>query len=257
MNLSGQVALVTGGTRGIGLDTAKKLIESGCVCYITGRNEDDGTVASNLLGDRCIFIQNDATDELSVTELFKEIYDTHNRLDFAVNSVGVTSKHAEIRDLDFDAWKKVLETNLIGPLLLMKEEINLISKHPGGAIVNVSSCAGLLGVAKQSAYSTSKAALNMLTQVGALECAVEIEPGRHSIRVNAVCPGPTLGGMNSEERLKANPESTQHKIQVTAMKRFAKADEISAAILWLLSDQSSYMTGTIIPVDGGFSAGKF
>jgi NAD(P)-dependent dehydrogenase (short-subunit alcohol dehydrogenase family) len=128
--------------------------------------------------------------------------------------------------------------------------------HAGASIVNVSSCAGLLGVAAQSAYSTSKAALNMLTQVCALECA-ETMPGRHQIRVNAVCPGPTLGGMNSQERLRANPEATQHKIQVTAMKRFASPQEIADTILWLLSDSSSYVTGIVLPVDGGYSAGKF
>ncbi|MEP3295687.1 MAG: SDR family oxidoreductase, partial [Pseudoruegeria sp.] len=124
-------------------------------------------------------------------------------------------------------------------------------------IVNVSSCAGLMGTATQSAYSSSKAALNMLTQVAALECATADNDEHYPVRVNAVCPGPTLGGMNSEERLRANPESTKRKLQITAMKRFAQPDEITSSILFLLSDSSSYMTGTILPVDGGFSTGKF
>ncbi len=257
MNFTGKIALVVGGTRGIGFDVSKKLIEAGCICYITGRNEDDGLTAQSLLGERCTFVKSDVTDEDSVEELFRIINDKHGRLDLSVNNAGVTSKHAAVRDLDFAAWKSVLEINLLGPLLLMKHEINLMSKHAGGSIVNVSSCAGLLGVAKQSAYSTSKAALNMLTQVCAIECAEDAAPDRHRIRVNAVCPGPTLGGMNSEERLKANPESTKHKLQVTAMKRFANPGEISSAILWLLSDSSSFVTGTVMPVDGGYSAGKF
>ncbi|WDR34992.1 SDR family oxidoreductase [Pseudomonas serboccidentalis] len=257
MNFNAKIALVVGGTRGIGFDVSQKLIDAGCICYITGRNEDDGLTAQSRLGENCTFIKSDVTDEASVIELFRIINDKHGRLDLAVNNAGVTSRHAPIRDMDFPDWKRVLEINLLGPLLLLKHETNLISRHAGGSIVNVSSCAGLLGVAKQSAYSTSKAALNMLTQVCAIECAEEALPERHSIRVNAVCPGPTLGGMNSEERLKANPESTKHKLQVTAMKRFANPGEISAAILWLLSDASSFVTGTVMPVDGGFSAGKF
>lgn len=257
MNFAGKIALVIGGTRGIGLDVSKKLIEAGCICYITGRNEDDGLTAQSMLGERCTFVRSDVTDEASVAALFEVIEGTHGRLDLAVNNAGVTSKHAFIRDMDFADWKRVLEINLLGPLLLLKHETNLMARHPGGAIVNVSSCAGLLGVARQSAYSTSKAALNMLTQVCAIESAMTDEPDRHPIRVNAVCPGPTLGGMNSEERLAANPESTRHKLQVTAMKRFAQPGEISSAILWLLSDASSFMTGTVLPVDGGYSAGKF
>lgn len=257
MNFTGKIALVVGGTRGIGLDVSKKLIEAGGICYITGRNEDDGLSAQSQLGDNCTFIKSDVTDENSVIELFRAINEKHGRLDIAVNNAAVTSKHADIRDLDFPAWKRVLDINLLGPLLLMSNEIKMISKHAGGAIVNVSSCAGLLGVAKQSAYSTSKAALNMLTQVCAIECAEDSLPDRHRIRVNAVCPGPTLGGMNSLERLQANPESTRHKLQVTALKRFASPGEISAAILWLLSDASSFVTGTVMPVDGGYSAGKF
>ncbi len=257
ISFNDKVSIVTGGTRGIGFDVARSLIEAGSTCYITGRNEEDGIAAQKALGDKCIYVKNDATDEEAVQKLFCTIKDTHKRLDFAVNSVGITGKHNEVRNIDFPAWKEMLEVNLMGPLLLLKEEINLISEQPGGAIVNVSSCAGLLGVAKQSAYCTSKAAINMLTKICALECAEDKGPGEHSIRVNAVCPGPTLGGMNTEERLKANPESTKRKIQVTALKRFAKPNEISSAILWLLSDSSSYVTGTALPVDGGFSAGKF
>jgi len=257
MNFTGKIALVVGGTRGIGFEVSKDLIQAGCICYITARSEDDGLAAQRLLGEHCTFIKSDVTDEASVIELFQIINQQHGRLDLAVNNAGVTSKHTPVRDLNIADWQRVLKINLLGPLLLMKHEINLMSKHAGGSIVNVSSCAGLLGVANQSAYSTSKAALNMLTQVCAIECAEGAAPGCHPIRVNAVCPGPTLGGMNSEERLKANPESTKHKLQVTVMKRFANASEISSAVLWLLSDSSSFVTGTVMPVDGGYSAGKF
>ncbi len=255
MNLSGKIALVAGGTRGIGFEVSRQLAEAGAHCYLTGRNEADGAQAAQALGARATFVRCDVTDDAAVAALFQTIAQRHGRLDLAVNNAGITTKHAEIRDTDISAWKQVLEVNLVGPLRLLSHEIRLISRHAGGAIVNVSSCAGLMGVAKQSAYSTSKAALNMLTQVAAVECAVAREDA-HPVRINAVCPGPTLGGMNSEERLKANPESTQHKINVTAVKRFARPQEITAAVLWLLGDGASYMTGAVVPVDGGFSAGK-
>lgn len=256
MNLTGKVALVSGGTRGIGLDVSRKLVEAGCFCYITGRNEQDGVSAQQQLGENSHFIRCDVTDEHSVNELFQTIRAQHGQLHFAVNNAGVTTRRAEILNLDFAEWQRVLNINLLGPLLCMSHEMKLMMGNNGGSIVNVSSCAGLLGVAEQSAYSTSKAALNMLTQVAAIECA-QAREDRPQIRINAVCPGPTLGGMNSAENLQANPESTKHKLQVTAMKRFATAAEISAAILWLLSDGSSYITGTILAVDGGYSSGKF
>jgi NAD(P)-dependent dehydrogenase (short-subunit alcohol dehydrogenase family) len=256
MNFANKIALVAGGTRGIGLDVATKLVEAGARCYITGRNEEDGQAAERQLGAAGRFIRCDVTEPRGVAELFQLIRREHGRLDLAVNNAGVTTSRASVANLDFAEWQRVLSINLYGPLLLMSEEIKLMSLHPGGAIVNVSSCAGLLGVADQSAYATSKAALNMLTQVAALECA-EGNAERAPVRINAVCPGPTLGGMNSEERLKANPESTQHKLRVTALKRFANPGEISSAVLWLASDAASYVTGTVLAVDGGYSAGKF
>lgn len=256
MSFIGKVALVTGGTRGIGFNVAKRLVEEGAYCYITGRNEKDGTNAELALGKNCTYVQVDVNDDNAVNKLFELIQERHGRLDIAVNNAGVTTARSLVKDLNIDEWRRVMDVNLMGPLVLMSREINLISTQAGGSIVNVSSCGGVLGQPRQSAYSTSKAALNMLTQVAAVECANPAD-GQNVVRINAVCPGPTLGGMNTEERLKANPASTEEKIQSTAMKRFAKPEEITAAIIWLLSDQASYVTGTLLSVDGGFSAGKF
>ncbi|VBB17006.1 SDR family NAD(P)-dependent oxidoreductase [Burkholderia stabilis] len=256
MTFNGKVALISGGTRGIGLSVAQALVDAGAFCYVTGRNEDDGRRAQERLGENGRYVATDVTDENAVAGLFDLIGSRHGRLDLAVNNAGVTTKRAAVRELDLKEWKRVLDINLVGPLLLMSHEIRLMARHERASIVNVSSCGGVLGQPRQSAYSTSKAALNMLTQVAAIESANPTE-GQNVVRVNAVCPGPTLGGMNTEERLRANPESTQEKIQSTAMKRFANPEEITAAILWLLSEQASYVTGTLLSVDGGFVAGKF
>lgn len=256
MTFNAKVALISGGTRGIGLDVAKRLVKEGAYCYFTGRDEAYGQEAQKVLGKNARYIPIDVTDERGVIELFDIIDREHGRLDLALNNAGVTTQRASVQELDIKEWRRVLDINLLGPLLLMSHQIRLMSRQMGGAIVNVSSCGGVLGQPRQSAYSTSKAALNMLTQVTAVECA-NPPSGQHVVRVNAVCPGPTLGGMNTEERLRANPASTEEKIQSTAMKRFAKPEEITAAIIWLLSDQASYVTGTLMAVDGGFTAGKF
>jgi NAD(P)-dependent dehydrogenase (short-subunit alcohol dehydrogenase family) len=256
MIFNGKIALVSGGTRGIGSTVAKRLIDEGAFCYITGRDRERGLDTEKVLGKSARYIRVDVTDEVAVNDLFNTIERDHGRLDLAVNNAGVTTKRASIQELDLDEWRRVLDINLVGPLLLMSRQIKLMSRYEEAAIVNVSSCGGVLGQPRQSAYSTSKAALNMLTQVAAVESANPM-PGQHVIRVNAVCPGPTLGGMNTEERLQANPDSTKEKIQSTAMKRFANPEEITAAITWLLSAQASYVTGALLSVDGGFSAGKF
>ncbi len=256
MMFNGKIALVSGGTRGIGFNVAKRLVEEGAYCYITGRDEAHGRNAQEALGKSSCYVAVDVMNEVGVAGLFATIEKQHGRLDLAVNNAGVTTSRALVRDLNLSEWRRVLDINLVGPLLLMSHQIKLMSRDVGTSIVNVSSCGGVLGQPRQSAYSTSKAALNMLTQVAAVECANPAS-GHNVVRINAVCPGPTLGGMNTEERLRANPASTEEKIQSTAMKRFAKPEEISAAVIWLLSEQASYVTGTLLSVDGGFAAGKF
>ena len=132
----------------------------------------------------------------------------------------------------------------------------MISKKVGGSIVNVSSCAGVMAMPFQAAYVASKAALNALTQVVAMENACDRD-GMHAVRVNAVAPGPIMGGMNSPERLAANPTGTKRKINATAMKRFGEADEVARAVLFLLGKEACFITGSVLSVDGGYHIGKF
>ncbi len=256
MKFQGKVAVVSGGTRGIGLNVTKKLIDSGAFVYFTGRTKDDGLLVQEELGSQSRYVQLDVTDENAVNGLFDLIEQEHGRLDMAVNNAGITTRRSSLNELDLPEWKRVLDVNLVGPLHCMSRQIKLMQRSNGGAIVNVSSCGGILGQPRQSAYSVSKAALNMLTQIAAIECGMP-EEGKQLVRVNAVCPGPTMGGMNTEERLRANPEATAEKYRNTALRRFAQPEEVTASITFLLSDESSYTTGTLLSVDGGFIAGKF
>ncbi|MBD1582315.1 SDR family NAD(P)-dependent oxidoreductase [Pseudoalteromonas sp. S16_S37] len=256
MQYQGKVAVVSGGTRGIGFNVTKKLVDQGAFVYFTGRNQEDGLAAQEQLGSQARYVQLDVTDEHAVNALFELIEREHGRLDLAVNNAGITTKRASVSELDLAEWKRVLDINLVGPLHFMSRQIQLMQKGDGGSIVNVSSCGGILGQPRQSAYSVSKAALNMLTQIAAIECGVP-EEGKQLVRVNAVCPGPTMGGMNTQERLRANPEATAEKYRNTALRRFAEPEEVTASINFLLSDEASYTTGTLLSVDGGFIAGKF
>lgn len=246
--------VVVGGTNGMGLHLVHKLLELKANIIVLGRNINKPEL--NDIKGKCHFLSCDISNSKEIDDTFDHIHDKFKTLHFAVNNAGVTAPYSNISELDIDKWKKIIDINLTGTAHCLKREIQLISQNKSGAIVNISSCAGLQALRMQAAYSVSKAAINMLTQVAAIECAFDHD-GAHSIRINAVAPGPILGGMNNEENLQKNPEKTQRKLSITAMKRFGTAEEVANSVLWLLSQKSSYTTGVILPVDGGFNSGKF
>lgn len=256
MKFNNKIGLITGGTNGIGFEVAKRLAAVGARLIITGRDVGRGQAAEQALKGRARFIACDLTCDTQIEALFERIEADDGRLNFAVNNAGITAPRAPVRDIDVAAWRTVIDTNLTGTLLCLKYELHMIARTDGGAIVNVSSCAGVQAMADQAAYSVSKAALNCLTQVAAIESAI-CTKDRYHVRVNAVAPGPTLGGMNTPRQLAANPEVTRRKLGVTAMKRMADPGEIAEAIIFLLSDRASYITGTVLDVDGGYNSGKF
>lgn len=246
--------IIVGGTNGIGLSLVHQLIELHANIIVLGRNIEKEEIKH--LKNKCHFFKCDIANENEVDYTFDLIKEKYKTLHFAVNNAGITAPYSHISELDMTKWKEVINVNLTGITQCLKREIQLISKTKNGSIVNISSCAGLQALRMQAAYSVSKAAINMLTQVAAIECAID-KHDTYAIRINAVAPGPILGGMNSEENLKNNPEKTQRKLSITAMKKFGTAQEVVNSVLWLLSQQSSYTTGIILPIDGGFNAGKF
>ena len=256
MTFTGKIGVIIGATHGLGAVLVEKLAAAGAHLIIAGRNIEAGKELVASMPDAIRFVACDITDETQTEQLFSSIRRQEHELHFAINNAGVTAPKAPIRDIDIKAWEKVISINLTGALRCLKQELQLIGKAPGGAIVNVSSCAGVLPYSNQAAYCVSKAALNCLTQIAAIENAQASET-HYPVRVNAIAPGPILGGMNTPERLAANPEATRQKLAITAMKRMAKPEEIVSSILYLLSDASSYMTGAILNVDGGYSSGKF
>lgn len=255
-DFTGKVCLVTGGTSGIGLRVSERLIDAGAQLIVLGRDASKGQEVAQRLGERCLFMPCDVADVAQVEDVFQTIDRRYGLLDCAFNNAGVTARHAEVVESCAQDWDRVMAINISGTYHCMKQELRLMqAQGRHGAIVNTSSSAGVLPLAGQVAYSVSKQAINAMTQVASIENARFADGG--CIRVNAVAPGPILGGMNTPERLLAAPLNTQRKIAVTSMKRFGRADEVANAVLWLLSEQSSYVTGHILSVDGGYASGKF
>ncbi|MBX7057649.1 MAG: SDR family oxidoreductase [Leptospirales bacterium] len=249
-----QVILVTGATSGMGLCVARRFAALGALVIISGRDETRGREALAALGANRThrFIRCDVSDADSVRNLHEDIAGCEGRLDVAFNNAGATaSKHLSVAEMSIDEWQRIIAINLNGVFYCLKAQIGLMARGKGGAIINNSSVAGLIALPAQAAYCASKSAVLALTKAAAIEAA----PAQ--IRINAIAPGPVLGGMNSPERLQANPERTQKKLDLTAMKRFAAPEEIADTVVWLASPAASYVTGAVIPVDGGFSAGKW
>jgi NAD(P)-dependent dehydrogenase (short-subunit alcohol dehydrogenase family) len=254
-----QAVLVTGGTDGMGLVVAERLACEGATLVVCGRDERKGAEAERLLathGGRVRFMRCDVTEPDDVERAINGAADWMGGLDRVFNNAGVTAKRAPVGESSVEEWLRVMNVNLHGMYLCLRSELRVMAAARGGAIVNNSSLAGIVAIPGQCAYVASKYGVVGLSQAAAIEYAQAAE-GRAAVRINVIAPGPILGGMNSVANLQANPEYTQRKVGATAMKRFGTPQEVAGAVLWLLSDESSYVTGTVLPIDGGGHAGKF
>lgn len=243
----GKVALITGGSTGIGFATAQKFIAEGARVVIAGRNVERGEAAAEDLraaGGEAIFVQTDVSQDEQVENLVKTTIETFGGLDYAFNNAGAIFI-APIGNTSERTWDSIIDINLKGVWLSMKHEIAYMLQNGGGVIVNTSSVVGDKGVAGMSAYAASKHGVNGLTKSLALEYA---EAG---IRINTVMPGPIETPMLDVAQ-EMMPGVGQMLLGQIPVKRFGRADEIADAVLWLCSDGASYITGTNLPIDGGF-----
>lgn len=248
-NLEGRVALVTGGGAGIGRATALALIREGAVVAIADVNRKAGERALRMVksaGGDGIFIEADVSDAAGAKKMVRTTVNTYRRLDCAVNNAGVfRGINASTHKCTEKTWDEVMRVNLKGIWLCMKYELPQMLKQGGGAIVNMSSIAGLVGLGEMSAYAASKHGIVGLTKSAALEYA------RQNIRVNAVCPGsinrPTVRG--DKVWTVEKPDDEHHP-----MGRFCTSEEVAEAVVWLCSDAASFVTGHTLVVDGGRTA---
>lgn len=244
----GKVVLVTGGTSGIGRATALAFGREGARVVVAGRREERGAEVVEEIkkaGGEAAFIKTDIMVPEEIESLFQAIIATYGRLDFAFNNAGTSTFNVPpAAKATLEDWDRVMDTNLRGTWLCMKDEIEQMLKQGGGVIVNTASVLGFSGEYGLSLYCASKHGILGLTKTAALECA------RKNIRINAICPGPILTEMleNTERFV---PKMLERVAASTPMRRIGKPEEIAGAVLWLCSDEAAFMTGKELAIDGG------
>ena len=249
-NVEGRVALVTGGGAGIGRATALALIREGANVAIADVNRKAGERALRMIkstGGEGIFIEADVSAAAGAKKIVRTTVNTYGRLDCAVNNAGIfRGINSSTHKCTEKTWDAIMQVNLKGVWLCMKYELPQMLKQGGGAIVNMSSIAGLIGLEEMSVYAASKHGVVGLTKSAALEYA------RQGIRVNAVCPGsinrPTVRG--DKVWTVEKPDDGLHPIG-----RFCTTEEVAEAVVWLCSDAASFVTGNTLVVDGGRTVG--
>ena len=245
MGLSGKVALVTGGSRGIGFATAKILSENGAKIVITGKDKDR-LEKSTLKISGSIGIIADIKNSKDVKNVVSKTIEKFGKLDILVNNAGIFPKIKLLHEIDEDEWNEVLDVNLTGQFRFTKEAIPHLQKT-GGSIINISSDAGLKAYQgfNADAYSASKAALIILTKCWALEYA------KDKVRVNCICPGVVDTDM-TKPFMKTQKDkefmNNEHPIG-----RIGQPEEVAKAIMYFASDDASWITGAVLAVDGGES----
>jgi NAD(P)-dependent dehydrogenase (short-subunit alcohol dehydrogenase family) len=254
---AGKVALVTGGASGIGRVTALAFAREGAnVVVATDSNISGGEETARMIreaGGEALFIRCDVSRESDVEAMVNLTVENFGRLDFAFNNAGIGPDgkrvpFVSIADMPIDIWQRTININLTGVFLCMKYEIRQMMKQKYGAIVNTSSVGAFKAVPGFGAYDASKAGLNGLTKVAALECA------RYGIRVNTICPGPTQRTLLMDYLTSARPEDRDKMPGIIPLGRLAEPEEMAEAVIWLCSDSASFITGHIMPVDGGMTS---
>ena len=247
--MTDRVALVTGGTSGIGAESAKAFARAGYGVVLSGRREAEGNqVASEIesAGGQALFVRADASVEDDAVRLVETTLERFGRLDAAFNNAGIEGDvHRPSHEQSHENFRRVFDINVWGVLCNMKHQIPAMLERGGGSIVNNASVAGLVGFGGMSVYSASKHAVVGLTRNAALEYATQ------GIRVNAVAPGPIETEMY--ERF-ADDETKAMIASIVPTQRAGKVAEIATAVVWLADPANSYTTGQTIAIDGGYTA---
>jgi len=247
---SGKVALVTGGASGLGRESALLLAKEGAQVMVSDISQTEGeeTVAMiSKAGGQANFVKADVTIAADVEAMVNQTIERFGRLDFALNNAGIDGVRARTAEYPEDVWRQVIEINLTGVFLCMKYELPQMVKQGGGAIVNLSSVAGVTGFPGHAAYTASKHGVIGLTKTAAIDYA------RKKIRVNAVCPAYTRTPM-VERMVKEFPDLEKKLVERVPLGRLGLPLEIAQAVLYLFSDAAAFITGHSLVLDGGIVA---
>ena len=246
LNFSGRTALITGGSGGIGLSIVEKLIKNKIKVIILDINSPNKKILLNKLVE---FKKIDLSDYKNLQICLKEIRKKYKKIEYIINAAGVLwfDKDIGLEKIRLDTWEKVLSINLSSIVVVLQSILPLMKKNKFGSIVHISSIDALSGDNKpQDAYGSSKAALLRLSK------SISIQYASKNIRSNSILPGPIETPM--QKRWKKNPESKKNLSEVIPLKRVGKPTDIANSAIFLLSDESSFITGTELIIDGGLRA---
>ncbi len=248
-NLSGKTAIITGGSKGLGLAMAAGLASAGARLMLVNRNADEGAQAADELsrdfGVQAVSFPADITDQAQTEAMVNEALDQFGQVDILINSAGINIRGA-IDELTPDDFRKVMDVNVHGTWLCCRAVTPFMKRAGSGRIINLASTLGLVGLANRTPYTASKGAVVQMTRALALELAP------FNIMVNAICPGPFLTDMNVP--IADTEEGKKFVVGATALGRWGHLREIQGAAIFLASDAASYMVGSMLTVDGGWTA---
>lgn len=252
MRFEGKVAVVTGAASGIGLATAVAFAREGASVVIVNIHEKLGEKAATEIrqqGGEAIVYPTDVADDVAVEKMMSEVVNRWHHLDILVNNAGIYFQ-GDVSNTSLETWNKVMAVNLTGAFLCTKYAVGSMAKSGGGVVINVASEAGLVGIKGQVVYNVSKGGMIALTR----SCAVDLAP--LGIRVNCVCPGTTATPLvHAAVNRAPDPIAARRALeQVRPLNRLGNPEEIASAILYLASEEAGYATGTILSVDGGYTA---
>jgi NAD(P)-dependent dehydrogenase (short-subunit alcohol dehydrogenase family) len=246
--LEGKTALVTGSAQGLGKEIALGLAQSGCSLVLADIVDPEETARQVAeTGSRSVSVKADISDEAEVEKMVGKAISEYDRIDILVNNAGISQlSYTASEDLPVEEWDKIMSVNLRGTFLCCKHVGKQMIRSGGGSIISISSTAGMNGIVRAPAYCASKAGIVLLTKSLALEWT------RHHIRVNAVAPHYLETELT--KGLRASEKVYDGLVKQIPMRRFAKPTEVVGAVLLLSSPASSYITGSVVAVDGGFLA---
>jgi len=242
-----QVAVITGGASGIGFAISKKFVQNNIKVVLIGRDKTRLKIACETLGKLADFVGCDLSRISDLPDVVGQIREKHSRIDILVNNAGIHLKKAII-DITDEEYQKVILTNQTAMFCFTREVTKVMKQQSGGAILNISSMASQYGLPNVIAYTASKAAVEGMTRAMAVELACD------HIRVNCIAPGFIKTNM-STLALEKDPERKKKVLSRTPLGRLGKPEEVADAALFLVSPSSSFITGVVLPVDGGNSIG--
>tara|TARA_R110002124_G_scaffold66404_6_gene180922 strand:+ start:6060 stop:6833 length:774 start_codon:yes stop_codon:yes gene_type:complete len=248
-DLTGRVAIITGGSKGLGSAMAEGLASAGADLLLTSRNQDEVEATAAQIqsdyGNKVIGMAADVTDPDQVAAMTERAISEFGKIDILINNAGINIR-GPIDEITLEEFQDVQNVNVTGPWLCVRSVVPHMKKAQYGKIINLASTLGLVGMSNRTPYTSSKGAMVQMTR------ALGLELCEYGITCNAICPGPFLTPMN--EPFAETEEIKKFIVGAVAMNRWARMEEIQGAAIFLASDASSYMTGSMVTVDGGWTA---